>query len=523
MPSHRRILAIDVGTSAVKVGLFDHALRLHESAAAAYRVDRPHPGWAEVPPRRWWDAMCRAAGRAVGNRGRSVEAVTFSTLYPGLILADSRLRPLRPAILYCDNRSGPEGRAFEDRIGRHRLHARTGSTVHPGTPALSSLVWVGRHEPDVLRRTRHLLMPNAYLAARLTGAVGLDYNTASLSGLLDVRRKPAWWTGLAGEAGLDPAALPPLMPSDAVVGRLTAGGARALGLPTGVPVVIGAGDSACTALAAGLLRPGRITVACGSTDTAAACTTARPLPPGLINVVHAAPGPDGRRCLAQASLSSAGVSVDWIVAGLFGTGREAFARALREAEAAPGGAGGMLFLPYLQGERTPIWSDTARGVLVGLTPGADRGAIVRAVLEGVAFALRHNVEALETGVGRQRPTVTLLGGGARSRLLNRIRADVLGRPVRRLCLREAEGSEALAVAAMLAAAGIGWVASFKEAADRIRAIARVEGFRPRRRAAERYEGMYEVYRGLFPALRPAFEALHRQAGGGKTRADKRRG
>ena len=248
MPARPLILAVDVGTSAVKVALFDDRLRVRAQQTAACPVQRPEPGFVEADPRHWWRLVTRSTRALLaGHDAARVEVVTFSTLYPAVMLTDERFRPLRPAILYCDARSAEEGHAFERRVGRKALLTRTGLAVHPGTPALSSLVWLAQHEPEVLRRTRHLLQPNSYLAARLTGRAATDLNTASITGLLDVRATPRWWTALARRAGLDEAILPPLVTSHEPIGGLTASGARALGLRTGVPVVLGAGDSACAA------------------------------------------------------------------------------------------------------------------------------------------------------------------------------------------------------------------------------------------------------------------------------------
>jgi len=295
-----------------------------------------------------------------------------------------------------------------------------------------------------------------------------------------------------------------------------------LGLPTGVPVILGAGDSACAALAGGLLGPGMATVACGSTDTVAACSREPLLPEGRINVNHAVPG----RYLSQTSVSSAGLALEWVVHLLYGRGTAAFARALREAGRVPPGAGGVIFLPYLQGERTPIWDADARGVFVGLSAATERGHCVRAVLEGIALALRHNVEDLEAGVGTPLRRVTLVGGGARGMLLNRIRADVLGRSVRGLFLRTRLGDErggrtrdpdegatlepaatSAAGAAVLGAVGVGLQPSFRAAVAALKRTATVLQFRPRPRAHRTYQQLYRVYTRLYPALRESFAHL----------------
>jgi len=539
MPARPLILAVDVGTSGVKVALFDDRLRVRAQQAAACPVQRPKPGFVEVDPRHWWRLVTRSTRALLAAHDAArVEVVAFSTLYPAVVLVDERFRPLRPAILYCDARSAGEGRAFERRVGRKALLTRTGSAVHPGTPALSSLVWLAEHEPEVLRRARHLLQPNSYLVARLTGRVAMDLNTASVTGLLDVRATPRWWTALARRAGLDEAVLPPLVACHERIGGLTAAGARALGLRTGVPVVLGAGDSACAALAAGLLGPGAGTVACGSTDTVAVCTTEPILPEGLINVTHAVPG----RYLSLATVSSAGLALEWIVRLLWGqtgdtTGGSVSAvlqRGLDEAGSVAPGAGGVIFLPYLQGERTPMWDADARGVFVGLSVDTGRAEAVRAVLEGIALALRHNVEALEAAVGKAGDTdrgcvspvfpITLVGGGARGTLLNQIRADVLGRSVRVPFLKGRRGdtrdtndgsmsevspqaATSLAGAAILGAVGVGLQPTFRAAVAALGRTAAVRVFRPRLRAARTYQRLFEVYVGLYPALRQSFAGL----------------
>ena len=512
MSGRALVLAVDVGTSALKAALYDAGLTLRRSAAACYPIRRPRPGWVEADPRQWWRALLKALRALLtAEDARRVEAIAFSTLYPAVFPADGRLRPLRPALLYCDMRSAAEGAEFERRVGRRRLLERTGSAVHPGTPALASLVWLARHEPSLARRARWLLQPNSYLAARLTGRVAMDLSTASLTGILDLREKPRWWPDLFREAGWDPAVLPPLVGSADTVGGLTSEAARATGVRSGIPVVAGAGDTACAALAGGLIRPGPAVVSCGSSDTIAACTRRCLLPPGVINGLHAVPG----LYLVLATVSSAGLALEWAAHLLWGKGADALEKALAAAGKVPPGAGGLLFLPYLQGERTPTWDADARGLFVGLSVHTDRESLMRSAVEGVALALRDNLETLENALGERLDPITLVGGGARSPLLDQVRADATGRPlqvaVRQDTGRRGEGgapaADSLAGAAILGAVAAGLQPDFRSAVGALHRGTRRRVYRPRRRFMPTYEALFASYRALYPALRRSFRDL----------------
>ena len=412
------LVGIDLGTSAVKVLAVTPSGRLHGRAEEPCPPEAPRPGWLEVPPERWWEATRAALARLFASRradAERVRAVGLSAAFPTLVLFDRDLRPLRPAVLYADQRSADQARRLAQRLGPDRFRQLTGNLLAPGNCTLTSLRWVMEEEPGVFSRTRTFGYANSYLALRLTARLALDEASAPLTGLYDLGRG-RWSEALLSEAEVPAEVLPELLPPAAASGQLTPEAAREVGLPAGIPVAIGSGDTVTSTLGAGA-TPEEPFLTCGSTDSlvSLACEP-RPIE-GFVTTGGARPG----RWLRIGARSATGAAVDWAARELLRVGVERFFGLAAEA---PAGSGGVLFAPHLAGERTPLWDPEARGIFAGLTLATSAAEVARSVLEGVAFGVREMLDLLGEATGSPTRLVRAAGGGTRNPLWRQLRADV---------------------------------------------------------------------------------------------------
>jgi xylulokinase len=466
----RATIGLDVGTTAVKALAVDEAGAVRARCEVAYPLSTPRPGWAEQDPEDWW----RATEQAIAALGvAEVSAIGLSGQMHGLVALDAADRVIRPAILWNDGRTGAECAEIERRIGLAELIALTGNRALTGFTA-PKLLWLRRHEPDSYRRIARIALPKDYVRLRLCGEHAIDVADASGTLLLDVARR-RWSEAVLDALELDPAWLPRVLESPAVSGAT----------PDGVPVAAGAGDQAAGALGVGVDKPGPLSIALGTSGVvfAALPAFAADERARVHAFCHAVPG--GWHAMGV-MLSAAG-SLQWLrdvaAPGV------AFGELVGEAARWDPGTEGLTFLPYLAGERTPHADPDARGSFTGLSLRHDRGALVRAVLEGVAYGLRDSLDLLrELGVAPERARVS--GGGARSELWLRIIASVLELPLERPAVEEgaAYGAALLggvaggvwpdvhaAVAACVRVGGEvepepGWVAAYEEGRERFRAL-----------------------------------------------------
>lgn len=401
-------LGIDLGTSGVKAVLADAEGRIVAGASAPLAVSRPRPGWSEQDPADWWAAAEAAVGALRAEAGAAWPAVAgigLSGQMHGATLLDGADRVLRPAILWNDGRSAAECTALE--AAEPRSRAITGNRAMPGFTA-PKLLWVRAHEPDVFARVRRVLLPKDWLRLGMTGEAATDVSDASGTLWLDVARR-AWSPAMLDATGLDAGAMPALFEGPEETGRLRPEVAAAWGLPR-VPVAAGGGDNAAGAVGAGVVRPGEAFLSLGTSGVLfAADDRFRPNPKRAAHAFcHALPAAWHQ----MAVLLSAASCLAWAARA---TGAAGEAALLAEIEAAPPAPGTLLFLPYLSGERTPHDDPDARGAFFGIDHDSTRGALGRAVLEGVAFAFADAQEVL-LEAGATLHEVTLIGGGARSRL-----------------------------------------------------------------------------------------------------------
>jgi len=484
------LVGIDLGTSSVKVVATDLEGRPVARASRSYPVHTPAPGFAEQDPHAWWRATCAAVAEVLATgpaRGATVRAVGLAGQMHGLVAVDAAGEPVRPAIIWPDTRSQEACAVIARRLGAERVRQLTGVPVSTGFLA-PSLLWLREQEPAAFGRVRSVLLPKDYLRLCLTGRHASDPSDASGTLLYELRTG-AWSAEMLAALRLDPGLLPPVQGSSAVAGTVDPAASELTGLAAGVPVVTGAGDQMAGAVALGVTVPGQAAAVIG-TGGQLITTVAEPVvdPTGRVQTFcHALP----QRWLLLGAVLAAGQSLDWLsrVVGA------PVADLVAEAARVPAGADGLLFLPYLNGVRTPHVDPQARGCFVGLRLSHTRAHLARAVLEGVAFAMRECLDAVQDLAGPV--SVVCSGGGARLAVWRQIQADVYRLPV-----RVARGTDHSAWgAALLAGQGIGLELDVATAAGPESIV------EPGAVACERYQERYTLYRALYPALRGTFAAL----------------
>ena len=486
------VLGIDVGTGGTRAVVVDEEGHVVASATEAHApFASPQAGWAEQDPGDWWRACALAVRTALEHAGAQPSAIGLSGQMHGAVVLDEHDEILRPSLIWCDQRTDAECRTIVELVGEAHLIELT---ANPALTAftLPKLLWIRRHEPEAWRRVRTVLLPKDYVRLRLTGEQATDVADASGTLMFDVANR-RWSTAMLEALEIDERVLARVYESPEVSGRVSAAGAAATGLAEGTPVVAGAGDQAAGAVGMGVVRPGAVSATIGSSGVVFAATD-RPQrdPRGRVHTFcHAIPD----RWHVMGVTQAAGLSLRWF-ADTFDDGVPSYERLSADAAAAPPGADGVLWAPYLLGERTPHLDPDARAALIGLTAHHTRAHVIRAILEGVAFSLRDTLtifDEMEVPVHALR----LGGGGARSTLWRQVQADVYGREVEVL---EAEEGAAFG-AALLAGVGTGVWPSVDAACE---ATVRVAGrVAPDAQAAAALEARYAVFRGLYGVLKSA--------------------
>ena len=489
------LLGIDVSTTATKAVLVAGDGSVAGTGASGYGVDTPRPGWSEQDPEVWWEATglaVREALHAAGVTAAKVRAVGLTGQMHGSVLLDRAGSVVRPALLWNDQRTSAECDEIRRRVGAQRLVHLTGNDALTGFTA-PKLLWVRRHEPEVWSRVVHVLLPKDYVRYRLTGKLATDVADASGTLLLDVPAR-AWSAQVMADLDLDATLLPALLEGPQRSGRISRAAAEEVGLAAGTPVVAGGGDQAANAVGVGAVSPDTGALSLGTSGVVFVPTTSPVVEErGRVHAFcHAVPN---TWHVMGVMLSAAG-SLRWYRDVLApGT---SFAELVAEAADVPPGADGLVFLPYLTGERTPHADPSARGAFVGLTVRHTRPHLTRAVLEGVAFGLRDGLELMRRAGVDLPAELRASGGGTRSALWMQIISDVLRTPLS--VTATAEG--AAYGAALLASPVAGWYGSVTTATGAL--VTTSGSTRPVR--PDDYEQPYQLYRSLYPALAPQFAA-----------------
>jgi len=497
-------LGLDIGTTGSRAVLIDDAGRVHSAGGAEHApMAQPEPTWAEQDPDDWWRAAQQAirSALAAGNvSGADVAGVGLSGQMHGAVLLDASGRVIRPSIIWCDQRSQAEADWFTNAVGAARLKEITCNPALTGF-TVPKLLWVRAHEPANYARMRMLLLPKDYIRFRLTGDFATEVSDASGMLLLDVPRRH-WSEEILKVLELDRRWLPLVAESHVPTARISAEAAAATNLTAGTPVVGGGGDQAAGGVGNGIVEPGIVSSTIGTSGVLFAHTDSPSLDRGgrVHTFCHAVAG----RWHVMAVTQGAGLSLRWFRDN-FGLpspagGRDPYELLTEEAASAPAGCEGLIYLPYLMGERTPHLDPLARGVFFGLTARHTRAHMIRAVLEGVAFSLRDGLDIFEE-MGVPSKQIRASGGGGRSALWRQIQADVFDREM--VTTSATEGSAF--GAALLAAAGTGQFGSIQEAC---RAAIEVTGRSvPDPARARLYAETHAVYRDLYARLREQFRTV----------------
>lgn len=498
------LLAHDLGTSGDKATLFDAEGRLVASATTPYATHYFNGNWAEQDPEDYWRAVAESSRRiSAGIDPRLIKAIGFSGQMMGCVCVDREGRALRPAILYCDQRGTAEEAAILSKIGALEFYRITGHRASASYSA-AKLMWVKEHEREIYAKTAKMLHAKDFVNFRLTGVMRSEYSDASGTNLLDLK-KLAWSERLVAISGLDGDKLPTLVPSTQVVGELTGAAAAALGLAAGTPVVAGAGDGVCAGVGVGSVAPGVTYNYLGSSSWIATTSNEPIFDDSMRTFVwaHAVPGayhPCG-------TMQTAGASYAWARSILGGVERAAAAELGLDAyelmnagvQKSPPGAKGLVFLPYLLGERTPRWNPDAKGAFIGLTLAHGREDMLRAVMEGITANL-----SVILGIFRAKvkiPEIVVIGGGAKGAAWRQVMADAYRAEI----LKPKYLEEATSMgAAVIAGVGCGLFKDFSAASrfieitERTAPIAANEGV---------YDGLRSLMDDCYSALEPLFPRM----------------
>ncbi len=503
------LLGIDLGTTGVKSALFStENSQVLSSVTIEYPLFYPQPGWAEQNPADWWRATlqaissCLEQAKVLGVQPADVKGVGLSGQMHGIVLLDENDQVLRPAIIWADQRSEPQCRWMTERVGEQRLIELISNPALPGFSA-PKILWVREHEPEIFARTRRILLPKDYIRYLLTGEQGIEISDAAGTCLLDVKQGQ-WSREVLSAIELNLDLLPPVVQAGAVCGTITSAVAALSGLAAGTPVAGGGADNACGAVGNGVVRPGLGLVSIGTSGIVLAHSDTPVVDrSGPIPRVHTFNHAVPNAWYLMGVTQGAGLSLRWVRDNLGlpemalerWSGIDAYDLLGREAAPVAPGSEGLIFLPYMQGERTPHLDAYARGGWIGLTASHTRQHLIRSVLEGVAFSLKDGYMILkEQGLNLEQIRIT--GGGGKSLLWRQIIADVLGVE---LVTTNAEEGPAFG-AALLAGVAAGTYSSVQQACEIN--VKELERTRPQPETEAAYDRAYEVYQALYPALKP---------------------
>lgn len=499
------LLAYDIGTTRTKAVLASEDGRVIASAHETYPTYYPGPLQAEQEPEDWWKAMGRTA-RAVLEQGRArpdeILAVACSTQMLNVIPLDSEMRPLRRCISWLDGRAGPEAKWVMGRLGGPAVFAALLGTAITGKDMLPKYIWLKRHEPETYRRAAAFLDAGGYILHRATGRLAYEWTTAFMTGLFNLKTKK-WDATVMRFMGLEPAKFPDLVQSCEDVGGLTGAAAADLGLKEGTPVIAGAGDAHCTAVGSGAVAEGDGHL-CLGTSGYVALSTARRFggKRGIVTTQSA----DRAKFLMIGETETCGACLNWAARELYRSEPDsATLQAMDlEVEAEAAGSGGLLFAPWMYGERSPVADERARAAFVNLGANHTRAQMTRAIYEGTAYNLAWILDSFADHYHLRPDPIRVVGGGAAGRPWVQILADVSGRTLEIVAHREVAGALG---AALIAGVGIGLFPTIEATKARVAVEAVV---RPNPDLHSKYSILLRAFQGLYPALRRLFHELNHE-------------
>ena len=488
------LLGVDIGTSSCKTALFDPEGKVVAQGGCEYPVSYPRKGWAEQDPAQWWEGVCRAVREMISDNGidpAEIAGIGTDGQSWSAIALDREGNVLCPTPIWTDTRSEEICRETEDRLTAEKLFGLCGNPAKPGY-TWPKILWYRKLRPEVFEKTEKILQSNSYIVYRMTGEITQDISQGYGLACFDMR-KGCWDEEMCETLGIPRRMLPEIVPCHQIVGKLTVDAAKQMGLREGIPVAAGGLDAACGTLGAGVVSPGQTQEQGGQAGGMSICIDQYAADPRLILGFHVVPG----RWLLQGGTTGGGGALKWLRETM--CPELSFAEMSALAETAEPGSGGVTFLPYMAGERSPIWDPKACGVFFGLNFGVTRAQMIRACMEGVAYSLRHNLETAAEA-GARAGVLRAMGGSANSRIWTQIKADVTG------CGIEVPGSDTATTlgAAMLAGVGTGVWQGFEEAARQTIRVNRI--YEPDPAVKEIYDRGYETYRKLYGNLKDLMNA-----------------
>lgn len=504
--SKKFLLAVDLGTSGCKITVFDFNGKVMGSWTGEYQTYYPHSGYAEQDPQEWWQVASHGI-RGVLEKNtidpREIAAIGVDGTSWACIPVDKEGTPLRPAMLWLDRRAQKQADWMKERSGEERLIGISGNPVDPAyiTP---KILWIKENEPEVYKKTYKFLQSNAYLVYKLTGQYSQDYSQGYGFHFFNISTG-SWQEDIADELGISIDFMAPLYHCHEVVGTVTAKAAEETGLVSGIPVVAGGLDAACCTLGAGVINPGQTQEQGGQAGGMSIQVDKALIHPKLILGYHVIPN----QWLLQGGTVGGSGTLRWFNEQLGSferlLGRERgmspYEIMSHEAQGISPGSDGLIFLPYMAGERSPIWDSKARGVFFGLSYDKTRAHMIRSIMEGVAFSLLHNLETAEE-VGAKAQILNSVGGAANSHVWTQIKADVTGKVIH---VPFSDHATSLG-AAILAGLGAGVYSSFEQAVSETVRIQRIH--EPDDKNHRIYQDYYRLYLDLYERLKESFEQLH---------------
>jgi len=501
------LIGIDLGTSGTKTVLFDELGKAMASSTVEYPLYQPENGWAEQDPADWWDACVKTLQSVLAEskiNAKDVAGIGFSGQMHGLVMLDENGEVLRKSIIWCDGRTAAECADITNRVGAVRLIELTANPALTGFTA-GKILWVRNNEPELYKRCRHILLPKDYLRYKLTGKYGAEVSDAAGMNMLDVPNR-CWSDEVLKKLEIDRSLLPDVHESSELAGHITAEVAALTGLSEGTPVVYGGGDNAAAAIGTGVVEKGKAFITIGTSGVIFAHADSVAVDPGgrVHTFCSAVPG----AWTVMSCTLAAGMSLQWLRNNFFapemntakGLEQDPYEIMTAQAKRVPIGANRLIYLPYLMGERSPILDPNSRGVFFGLSAIHTKYDMLRAVLEGVVYSQRQNLDVL-LGMGVEFSEIYATGGGGTSSVWRQMIADVFNLPVTTIQNREGPALGA----AILAGVGTGLYSSVSDACENI--IKTNPSQEPIKENSTKYEDYYKLYCDLYPAMKDSFGKL----------------
>lgn len=416
------LLGIDIGTSKIKICVISSDGKIVDKISGDVKTSKPLPFYAELDIEDLMNSLISSLKCIASKYSLYIESIGLSVTSPTLILIDNDMNPVRPGILYLDNRSVKEVQTYVDEIGgEEKFFLKTGNLPSPSTCVVGAINWMRSYEPQNWEKTEKMCFLNSYLAAKLTGKIGVDPTIASFSGLFDVRHPTNWDNDLLEISGIDKSKLPGIFPSYYKIGELNGEMSQILGLKEGIPVALGSSDTAAAAFALGLSENGDIFESFGTSGVLTVCLDKPDFSKAFMNRCHIITN----RWLCHGAMSTAGATFSWLLNNIFPE-EESIEALERKALSSSPGANGVIFLPYLSGERSPIFDSLARAVIIGMSLETRKEDLVRAAYEGVAYGIKQIYSIAREKWNIKPDSIKCVGGGTKSLLALQIKADMLG-------------------------------------------------------------------------------------------------